>query len=299
MPPKRFAYTNTEKLALRQHHQANPRLTQKELATWFEGEYNKPIKQVSVSEVLGLRYSYLDDSLQAEGARQPARKRQRKEHYPELEEALAQYVASKQSKGGITGDIIKTRAVWYWQRLPQYQGLPQPAFSNGWLAGFKARHGIKEYKRHGESGSIDEAEVMAAIALIQARIAQYPLDDQYNCDETGLYYKRVPDRTLATSQIAGLKVDKARLSIHHCTNASGSHKLSPWIIGRFKRPRCFNAAGVDVARLDCVYRANAKSWMTGVVMVEWLRWFDKQMNGRKVILLMDNFSVYEKAVNEL
>jgi hypothetical protein len=34
-------------------------------------------------------------------------------------------------------------------------------------------------------------------------------------------------------------------------------------------------------------------------MVQYLRWFDNLMAGRKVILLMDNFSPHESAVTEL
>ncbi|KAF2164155.1 hypothetical protein M409DRAFT_25501 [Zasmidium cellare ATCC 36951] len=140
---------------------------------------------------------------------------------------------------------------------------------------------------------------MADIAILQARLARYPLEDQYNCDETGLFWKMVPDRALSTVPVPGHKKEKVRITVHHCVNATGSHKLQPWIIGRYQRPRCFAAAGVQIERLDCTYRANKKSWMTGPIMLQWLRWFDSQMSGRRVVLVMDNFSAHETAVNEL
>ena len=39
--------------------------------------------------------------------------------------------------------------------------------------------------------------------------------------------------------------------------------------------------------------------MNTEVMSNWLRWFDSQMEGRKVVLLMDNFSAHISAVDEL
>ena len=39
--------------------------------------------------------------------------------------------------------------------------------------------------------------------------------------------------------------------------------------------------------------------MTGVIFQDWLRWFDHLMNGRKVLLLMDNFSAHEAGIEGL
>jgi hypothetical protein len=71
-------------------------------------------------------------------------------------------------------------------------------------------------------------------------------------------------------------------------------------IGKYKAPRAFKAAGLkDVDALGIKWRWNKKAWMTQIVMVDWLRWFDKQMSGRNVLLLMDNFSAHLAAVIEL
>lgn len=140
---------------------------------------------------------------------------------------------------------------------------------------------------------------MAGLTEVQAHLAQYPPEDQYNCDETGLFWKAIPERSLSRVLIAGTKKEKSRISLHFCVNATGTHKVKPRIIGRAKEPRCFRAAGIKMERLDCVYRANRKSWMTAVVIKEWLYWFDRQMAGRKVVLLMDNFSAHVIAFNEI
>jgi hypothetical protein len=73
-----------------------------------------------------------------------------------------------------------------------------------------------------------------------------------------------------------------------------------WIIGSSKKPRCFRAAGLkSIESLGIRWRANKKAWMVTGIMVDWLKWFDSQMAGRKVILLLDNFSAHTAAVSEL
>jgi hypothetical protein len=39
--------------------------------------------------------------------------------------------------------------------------------------------------------------------------------------------------------------------------------------------------------------------MTGSIFKEWLFWFDSKMNGRRVALLMDNFSAHEAAIEDI
>jgi hypothetical protein len=101
----------------------------------------------------------------------------------------------------LTGDIVKEKARWFFERIPEYNGLPEPILSDGWLARFKGRHNIRLRVRHGEAGSVDESTMAADIAYIQAKVAQYAPTDQYNCDETGLIWKSVPDRSLSSQAI--------------------------------------------------------------------------------------------------
>jgi hypothetical protein len=110
----------------------------------------------------------------------------------------------------------------------------------------------------------------------------------------------MPDRSLATESLSGVKKENARITIHYACNATGSHKLLMWCIGKYKALRAFKAAGVkDIEALSVKWRWNKKAWITTGIMVDWLLWFDKQMCGRKVLLLMDNFSAHVAAVNEL
>ncbi|XP_022843299.1 ARS-binding protein 1-like [Olea europaea var. sylvestris] len=54
-----------------------------------------------------------------------------------------------------------------------------------------------------------------------------------------------------------------------------------------------------MSNLNCKYRSNKKTWMTGLLFQDFVGWFDKRMNGRKVLLIVDNCPVYPKVVEGL
>lgn len=62
-------------------------------------------------------------------------------------------------------------------------------------------------------------------------------DQLYNADESGLYWKKVPEKTFVSSlekTAPGSKMEKQRLTFMCCLNASGSHKLKLFVIGKAK-----------------------------------------------------------------
>ncbi|KAI1005110.1 hypothetical protein K3495_g3105 [Podosphaera aphanis] len=105
----------------------------------------------------------------------------------------------------ITGHLTSQQAVCFWNRLPCYQGMEVPAFSNGWLGDFKKRHGIKSRPRHGQDGSVNEAVIAQQLAQVQELATEYYPDDIYNCDESGLFWKMTPERGLSTTLVTGSK----------------------------------------------------------------------------------------------
>lgn len=293
-PKHRISITNSEKQALCQHHLKNQHISQRDLCHWFTEAFHKPIKQSTICLILKSKERYLAST-------RPHERKQRSTQWPDLEKALAQWHIVAQHSIPITGEVLKAYATELWKKLPQYKDQEVPTWSDGWLASFKRRHNIRQQTVYGEAASVDttEPKFMAAIAELQAILASYSTEDQYNCDETGLFWKALPDRSLTSEVLSGRKQEKHRFTLLNCCNKTGNHKLPLWIIGKHKNPRCFNAAGVNIERLDCQYRANRKAWMTGSIFIDWLRWFDNQMNGRKVILIMDNFSAHKVAVQEL
>lgn len=67
-------------------------------------------------------------------------------------------------------------------------------------------------------------------------------DQLYNADETGLFYKLLPDKTYVAAcekTAPGTKLKKERITALLCANADGSNKITPLVIGKAKKSRCF------------------------------------------------------------
>ena len=99
-----------------------------------------------------------------------------------------------------------------------------------------------------------------------------------------------PDQGLADKKSSGVKGSKVRLTYALTSNATGSEKLRPIVIGKSRKPQAFrNQTGTQ---LGFHYRSNAKAWMTSSLYQEWLQQWDRELRAenRKVLLLQDNFS---------
>ncbi|GFY63252.1 HTH CENPB-type domain-containing protein [Trichonephila inaurata madagascariensis] len=67
-------------------------------------------------------------------------------------------------------------------------------------------------------------------------------DDVYNVEKTGVYWKILPRKSLASKRESialGFKVSKERVTAMVRTNASGTHTLPLLVIGKSKKPHCF------------------------------------------------------------
>ena len=116
-----------------------------------------------------------------------SQKRQRKVKYPEMEEALAESFHANQDRVNMSGDLLKESARKILDRLhPDHATFE---FINGWLSSFKARHGIRSYRRFGESGPVNMALIEKERPKIREVLDKYALADVYNMDETGLFYR--------------------------------------------------------------------------------------------------------------
>ncbi len=87
----------------------------------------------------------------------------------------------------MSGELVRENATNILDRLyPRHEPFE---FSNGWLEAFKSRHGIRSYRRFGESGSIDMAAFTNTLLAIRDVLDQYVWKDIYNMDEIGLFYR--------------------------------------------------------------------------------------------------------------
>src|SRR5439155_22822876 len=97
-----------------------------------------------------------------------------------------------------------------------------------------------------------------------------------------------PSQTLVTKPVPDRKKDKSRISVLLGTNATGTDKLKPWVIGNSKRPRPL--AKINLERLPVHYRGNPKAWMNSSIFEEVLRDMDSYFRAqdKKILLLIDN-----------
>lgn len=122
-------------------------------------------------------------------------------------------------------------------------------------------------------------------------VANYAMEDVFNLDESALFYRLLPNRTLAFKgeNCTGGKHAKERLSVAFTVNATGTQKLPLLVIGRFAKPRCFKGAPLPSG---VIYRSNTKAWMTSKLFEKYIRLLDRRFAGekRKVLLVLDNAS---------
>ena len=299
MKKRRRELSNAQRAEIREFffHDPNRKPSQKEIIQWFENEHFHTLTQGQVSKILSPQYSFLD----SEGWLD--RSRNRGADYPDLEDALHHWERAANKSGRITvnGEILQQMAVKFWHKLPQYSSLDPPKFSIGWLAGFKARHNIKRRKKHGQAAEVDKMQMELDLAEIRDICDLYQTPDIFNMDETALNYRASPDSSLSSEAVPGGKPMKERITINFCCNADGTQKMDPWFIGTAQNPRSFGTGKnhIEVHNLGLVWRANKKAWMTGQLFREYLRWFNLQMTGRKVLLLLDGFSSHHAGIDLL
>ena len=146
-------------------------------------------------------------------------------------------------------------------------------------------------KRSVNVNSDQMEEWQRALSVI---LKEYRPDDIYNADETGLFYRLMPDRTLEFKKVDchGGKQSKERITALVCANMSGTDKVPLFVLGKAADPRCFK----NVKSLPTQYDSNAKAWMTGEIFTKWVTKFDKkcQRQRRKVALIIDNCPAHPK-----
>lgn len=162
------------------------------------------------------------------------------------------------------------------------------------------RYGIHQKKVCGESAAVDEEQCDTWIRnTLPALLASYDDNDIFNADETGLFFKCLPDKTLAfkNEKCYGGKLSKERVTCLLATNMTGTEKLKIFLIGKSAKPRCFRGN----THLSVTYKSNKKAWMTADLFETWLLELDKYFlrHNRKVLLIIDNCPAHPQLSHKL
>ena len=155
--------------------------------------------------VLSPQFAFLDTL----HTHQLSDKRSRTEQWPELDQALFEWIQRAEGQITISQEVIWEKERQFWPVLYPEKEMPQ--FSNDWLYGFQSRKNIRRNAQYGEAGSLSENAAAEMVKIRQA-LSTYAPQDIFNCDETGLYWKMIPDQSLSTESIPDRKKEKARIS---------------------------------------------------------------------------------------
>lgn len=192
--------TEKQKALVCEYHQKNPRINYEEIGNWAKKEFKLHFApdRTTVGRILQNSTRY--ESIQPQNARLL---KARVIKHPQLEQALATWVLQMEhQKKCLSDGLIQQKA----RKLTTMMNISTEDFkaSNGWLANFKTRNGLKQHQIHGESGDAQMTGIEEHMQILQAKISSHNHDDVYNMDETGLFYNLVPDKTIASRQIEGL-----------------------------------------------------------------------------------------------
>lgn len=163
--------------------------------------------------------------------------------------------------------------------------------SNGWLEKFKLRHKLTFTAMCGESNDVNQETVNDFLEQLPKIIAGYELKDIANCDETALFFRAIPKKTLHLKgeKCFGGKHSKERLTLLLCCFGDGKFE-KPLVIGKSENPRCFKNLRKEY--LPVTWKHNKKAWMTTKIMEDWLLQLNRKMaiQKRHILLFLDNAS---------
>ena len=133
---------------------------------------------------------------------------------------------------------VKAKSTYY-----DLEGDDKKAFnaSSGWFANFRKRYGYHNIKMTGEVASADKKAAEEYHGNLKTIIEEgdYSAKHVFSIDETGLYWKKLPNRTYISveeSKSSGFKASKDWVTVMLGCDAE-SDKLKPVLIYHSENPR--------------------------------------------------------------
>ena len=144
--------------------------------------------------------------------------------------------------------------------------------TKGWFTGFRKRTGLHSVVRHGEAASAERGAAEQHAEKFKKIIEEGDFVSQqvFNCDETGLFHKRMPCRTHITEEtiLPGHKPMKDRLTLLFCAKASGHCKAEPLFMYHSNNPTPFK--NIRKNHLGVLWHSNHRAWVTRSLFSDWV-----------------------------
>lgn len=241
------------------------------------------------------------------GAKIASRKTLRAAKVDHLDKVIYEWFKQRRNEGApITGPILREKAKEFHKEL----NIGEPCqFSSGWLTRFKQRHGIRYLKACGEKLSADVEAAEEFVEKFSNMVHEEGLSPEqiYNMDETGLFWRCLPRQTLVAadeSTPSGTKNGRERVTVVICSNAAGTHKCKPLLIGKSLRPRPLKNLPLPV-----IYKGNKSAWITKELTSEWFNnYFVPEARNHclkvglppkcKIVLMLDNCAAHPELLEK-
>ncbi|CAG8762761.1 5045_t:CDS:1, partial [Acaulospora morrowiae] len=192
----RKTLTGLEKQTLCIKAQKHPNITLEALAIEFG------IKSNTVHDILAEKDVWLALDKNSSLANS---KRRKTVGFPTIESALALWVEHAiHHEQALTGKILKVKA----QEFADKMNINDFKASPGWVTNFKKHHNISQFICQGETNSAPLENLSRFRNELQQLIQLYPIENVFNCDETALFYRLNPIKTLAHGPVTGQKKAK-------------------------------------------------------------------------------------------
>ena len=143
--------------------------------------------------------------------------------------------------------------------------------SEVWLSNGKKFNGVRELVVSGEKLSTDTCKVPSFIDDVRKIIDEDDLTEHqlFNADETGLYYRLIPNKTFAArieKLTLGYKQAKDCITVIAYSNTFGSLKLYLMVIGESAKPRAFK--DIHPSNMPVYYRSRKRACMNTALLQE-------------------------------
>jgi hypothetical protein len=201
------------------------------------------------------------------------RKRSRTAQNTDLDKCMFDFFVAKRNDGvPLSGPVLQMQAKNFNEALG---GSEHFKCSRGWLNRWKKRHGVSQVTISGESRSADVQAAEEFLPKLQEMVEREGLSAEqlFNADETALYFRMMPQKTLAQAgdiyAKTGFKQDKNRMTLLFACNWTGISKLKPLAIGKLCSPRCFHHVNMEPMPLQ--YANSNNAWMTTNIFESWFK----------------------------
>lgn len=276
---KRNCLSLKEKVEVIKTHEKNPGFNVRELAERFECGKTQIAKVLKSKESILSAYESNDSGALVKVVT-------RSSEYADINRALYEWYCLACSKNFYpSGPQLIEKG----HQIASALGKNSFKGTNGWFEKWKSRYNIRQFSVCGESGDVSGDTISSWKEKLPELLEGYNKKDIYNLDETGCFWRTLPNRGFGQKgkECKGGKKSKHRITICFIVNAAGG-KEKPIVIAKSENPRCFRR--FEKSLLPVTYYSQKKSWMSGNILDSILTKLNHRFatNHRKVAMLMDN-----------